>query len=216
MNQSMPDKPTLRIAVFASGGGSNFEAIVETIERESIPAEVVLCICNREGAGVFERARRHNIDAIHLTPDTFSSEAEYCNELFSLFERYGVNFILLAGYLRMIPAEIVRKFHGRILNIHPALLPAFGGKGMYGRHVHQAVLDYGAKWTGVTVHLVDEEYDRGPIVLQEPVPVYQDDTPEILAARVLVTEHRLYPEAVRLFAENRVRIEGRRVYIDDM
>lgn len=216
MNQSMPDKPTLRIAVFASGGGSNFEAIVEAIERESIPAEVVLCICNREGAGVFERARRHNIDAIHLTPDTFSSEAEYCNELFSLFERYGVNFILLAGYLRMIPAEIVRKFHGRILNIHPALLPAFGGKGMYGRHVHQAVLDYGAKWTGVTVHLVDEEYDRGPIVLQEPVPVYQDDTPEILAARVLVTEHRLYPEAVRLFAENRVRIEGRRVYIDDM
>jgi phosphoribosylglycinamide formyltransferase-1 len=215
MNQSMPDKPTLRIAVFASGGGSNFEAIVEAIERESIPAEVVLCICNREGAGVFERARRHNIDAIHLTPDTFSSEAEYCNELFSLFERYGVNFILLAGYLRMIPAEIVRKFHGRILNIHPALLPAFGGKGMYGRHVHQAVLDYGAKWTGVTVHLVDEEYDRGPIVLQEPVPVYQDDTPEILAARVLVTEHRLYPEAVRLFAENRVRIEGRRVYIDD-
>ncbi len=162
MNQSMPDKPTLRIAVFASGGGSNFEAIVEAIERESIPAEVVLCICNREGAGVFERARRHNIDAIHLTPDTFSSEAEYCNELFSLFERYGVNFILLAGYLRMIPAEIVRKFHGRILNIHPALLPAFGGKGMYGRHVHQAVLDYGAKWTGVTVHLGDA---RGAIAV---------------------------------------------------
>src|SRR5690606_37912291 len=113
------------------------------------------------------------------------------------------------------PAEIVRKFHGRILNIHPALLPAFGGKGIYGRHVHQAVLDYGAKWTGVTVHLVDEEYDRGPIVLQEPVPVYQDDTPEILAARVLVNEHRLYPEAVRLYAENRVRIAWRRVYIDD-
>lgn len=215
MIESMPDNLPLRIAAFASGGGSNFEAIVEAIERESMPAEVVLCISNREDAGVFERARRHKIETIRLSPDAFPSEMEYCSQLFSLFKQYDVNFIVLAGYLRMIPAEIVRSFSGRILNIHPALLPAFGGKGMFGRHVHRAVLDYGAKWTGVTVHLVDEEYDRGPIVLQEPVPVYQDDTPETLAARVLITEHRLYPEAVRLFAENRVRVEGRRVYIEN-
>jgi phosphoribosylglycinamide formyltransferase-1 len=113
-----------------------------------------------------------------------------------------------------VPANVVDTYRGRMTNVHPALLPAFGGQGMYGMHVHEAVLDYGAHWSGATVHLVDEEYDHGPIVLQEPVPVYADDTPQILADRIKDVEHRLYPEALRLFAEGRVHLDGRSVRIE--
>jgi phosphoribosylglycinamide formyltransferase-1 len=121
--------------------------------------------------------------------------------------------VALAGYLKKIPSDIVRRYHHRMVNIHPALLPSFGGKGMYGRRVHEAVLESGVRWTGVTVHLVDEEYDTGPIILQEPVPVYPGDSVEELAARVLEIEHQLYPRALNLVAETRVRVEGRKVHI---
>ena len=122
-----------------------------------------------------------------------------------------VNFVALAGYLRKIPAAVVAHYKNRMLNIHPALLPAFGGKGYYGRRVHEAVIEHGVQWSGATVHLVDEQYDTGPIVVQRPVRVEPDDTPETLAARILKVEHEIYPEAIGLFAEGRVRIEGRRI-----
>ena len=205
----------MRLAVFASGSGSNFEAIARAIERGALPARIALCLSNRSDAGVFERAARFGVPTETLRLADFPTEADYAAALLGLLLRHDVTFIALAGYLRKIPPEVVHAFSQRMINIHPALLPAFGGHGMYGHRVHQAALDYGVRWSGATVHLVDNDYDTGPIVLQEPVPVHAEDTPETLAARVLEAEHRLYPQALRLFAENRVAVEGRRVVIRD-
>ena len=203
----------LSLAVFASGSGSNFQAILDAIQHDGLPARVALCVSNRPEAGVLKKAESSGVATAVLNPAQFRTEAEYCEKLLRTLEENGVNFIALAGYLRIIPSAIVRAFHGRMLNIHPALLPAFGGKGMYGRRIHEAVIESGAHWTGVTVHLVDETYDTGPIVLQKPVPVEPDDTADDLAARVLRTEHLLYPRALRLFAEGRVTVHGRRTFI---
>lgn len=206
-----------RIAVFASGGGSNFQAIADACSNEGsndadatrIPAGVALCVSTRPNAGVVDRAERLGI------PTHVLSEDEDAGELITLLRDHDIDLVALAGYMRKIPAPLVQEFRHRMMNIHPALLPAFGGKGLYGMRVHRAVIEYGVRWTGATVHFVDEEYDTGPIILQDVVPVEQDDTPESLAARVLETEHRIYPRAVRLFAEGRLRVEGRRVLIED-
>jgi phosphoribosylglycinamide formyltransferase-1 len=198
------------LAVFASGGGSNFQAMLDAIDDGALAAEAVLCVSDRATAGALDRAHRHDVPTAVLDP----SNDDHETALLDALETHNADFIALAGYLRKIPAGVVNRFHHRMSNIHPALLPAFGGKGMYGMNVHRAVIDHGARWSGATVHLVDETYDTGPIVLQEPVPVYPDDTPEALAARILDVEHRLYPEALRLFAEGRVRCEGRTVFIE--
>ncbi|HEX7071570.1 MAG TPA: phosphoribosylglycinamide formyltransferase [Rhodothermales bacterium] len=200
----------MRLAVLASGGGTNFQAILDAVSRGDLPrVEPVLCLSNKPDAGALERARKFGIRAQVL------SSPEDASEMLQALESADAEFVALAGYMRMMPSAVVRSFENRMLNIHPALLPAFGGRGMYGRRVHEAVLQSGARWTGATVHLVDEQYDTGPIVLQEPVPVMPSDTPETLAARVLEAEHRLYPEAVRLFSEDRIRVDGRRVHILD-
>jgi len=210
-NASSESSPALlRLAVFASGGGTNFQAILDAIAREDLAAKAVLCVSDRPDAGALDRARRHDIPAAVLDPTDDDHEAALLDTL----DAHDVGFVALAGYLRKIPAGVVDRFRHRMTNIHPALLPAFGGRGMYGMHVHRAVIDYGVRWSGATVHLVDASYDTGPIVLQEPVPVYPDDTAEQLAARVLEVEHRLYPEALRLFSEGRVRCEDRTVFID--
>jgi len=205
----------MRLAVLASGSGSNFQAILDAIDRGVLRARVVLCLSNQPDAAVLERARGAGVTALVLPPRAAGPDAER-EAIEQGLSESGANFIALAGYLRLIPAEVVRAYHGRMINIHPALLPAFGGPGMYGRRVHQAVLAYGVRWTGVTVHLVDEQYDTGPIVLQEPIPVAQGDTVESLAERVLEAEHRLYPEALRLFADGRIRVQGRVVRILDL
>jgi phosphoribosylglycinamide formyltransferase-1 len=184
--------------------------MLDAIDDETLAAEPVLCVSDRSGAGALDRARQHDVPTAILDP----SDADHEVGLMEVLGSHGADFIALAGYLRKIPSGVVDRFRQRMTNIHPALLPAFGGKGMYGMNVHRAVIEYGARWSGATVHLVDETYDTGPIVLQEPVPVYPDDTPETLAKRVLAVEHRLYPEALRLFAEGRVRCEGRSVFID--
>lgn len=204
----------MRLAVFASGSGTNFQALLQAHADGELPVDFALCLSNNASAQALDRARAHGIPTTVLDPKAFPEEAAYTTALRTALEDHGVTFIALAGYLRKIPAAIVQAYRGRMLNIHPALLPAFGGKGMYGMRVHEAVLAYGVRWTGATVHLVDEAYDTGPIVLQEPVPVFQDDTPEQLAARVLDVEHRLYPVALRLFAEQRIALDGRRVLID--
>jgi formyltetrahydrofolate-dependent phosphoribosylglycinamide formyltransferase len=205
----------MHLAVFASGGGTNFQAILDAVAQGALPLTVALCVSNTPKAGALARARWHGVPTAILDPRDFATEAAYVAALMDVLGEQAVNFIALAGYMRKIPAAVVAAFRGRMLNIHPALLPAFGGKGLYGRRVHEAVLAYGARWTGATVHLVDEEYDTGPIVLQEPVPVLPGDTPETLAARVLPVEHRLYPHALRLFAEGRVRVEGRLVQLEE-
>ncbi len=205
----------MRLAVFASGGGTNFQAIVDATEEGSLPAEVVCCVSNTPEAGALDRAARHEVPTQVIPPADFDAPAPFGRALLDTLSEHDVSFIALAGYMCKVPDNVVEAFRNRMTNIHPALLPAFGGKGMYGMHVHRAVLDYGVHWTGATVHLVNEEYDQGPIVLQQPVPVYADDTPEGLAARVQDVEHRLYPEALRLFAEDRVRLEGRTVSFND-
>lgn len=205
----------MRLAVFASGGGTNFQAILDAVKSGTLPITVALCLSNTPKAGALARAERHGIPTAVLDPRDFEAEASYVAALRGVLGEHGVDFIALAGYMCKIPAAVVAAFRGRMLNIHPALLPAFGGKGLYGRRVHEAVLAYGARWSGATVHLVDEEYDTGPIVLQEPIPVLPGDTPETLAARTLRVEHRLYPQALRLFAEGRVTVDGRIVWIEE-
>ena len=207
----MTEKKKLKIAVLGSGSGSNMQAIVDAAEAGEIDAKVALVVSNRPDAGVLQRAARHAIPTAVIDPKAYDDEVRYVEDLTASLDSRGVNFVALAGYLRKIPSPIVARFKNRMLNIHPALLPSFGGKGYYGRRVHEAVIEHGVKWTGVTVPLVDEQYDTGPIVLQEPVKVEPDDTPETLAARVLKTEHKLYPKAIGLFAEGGIRIEGRRV-----
>lgn len=203
----------MNIAVFASGRGSNFESILKAIESGFIPAQIRLLVSNKSSAGAIEIARAHGIPAIHISQKMFQNDSEYARALLDTLNNYRIEFIALAGYLKKIPDEVIKQYKNRIVNIHPALLPAFGGPGMYGHHVHEAVLASGVKVTGATVHLVDEQYDHGPILLQKTVPVYTNDTPDTLAERVLKVEHEIYPLAIKAFAEGRVKIEGNKAWI---
>ena len=180
---------TMRIAVAISGRGSNLEALLRAL-RPGGPAGVVLVLSDRAQAPGLAVARREGI------PTQILSNPGDGIAWLELLRRYRVDLVVLAGYLRLVPAPVIAEFRGRIINVHPALLPAFGGKGMYGNRVHQAVLASGARETGVTVHLVDEVYDRGPVLAQARVPVLPQDTVESLAQRVLEVEHRLLPEII--------------------
>ncbi len=197
----------MNIAVFASGRGSNFQAILEAIHHGLLPAHITLVVSNNSQAGALELARLHKIPAVQLSQRQFSDEEAFVNRLLELLREHRVELIALAGYMKKVPTRIIQEYRNKIVNVHPALLPRFGGPGMYGIHVHEAVIASGVKISGATVHIVDEEYDHGPIVIQRPVEVEPDDTPETLAAKVLKIEHELYPEALRAFAEGRVEIQ---------
>ncbi len=188
--------PPTRIAVFASGGGSNLGALLAHFAepRAAAAGRIVLVVSDKAGAGALERARNYNVGTQVLADPRDGSAIR------DLLRAHDVELIVLAGYLRLVPVEVVTAWSGRILNVHPALLPAFGGEGMYGMRVHAAVLAAGARVTGATVHFVDEHYDRGAIAAQWPVPVHPDDTPSDLAARVLRAEHRLLPAVVEAVA----------------
>jgi phosphoribosylglycinamide formyltransferase-1 len=203
----------MNIGVFASGRGSNFQAILSAIEQGILPARVTVLLSNKGDAGAFEIANTYSIPTVHLSQRQFADEALYAAAMLEVLGNHNVELIALAGYLKKIPTIVVREFQHRILNIHPALLPSFGGLGMYGHHVHEAVLASGVKVSGATVHLVDEEYDRGPIVLQKTVAIDEHDTPETLAAKVLKVEHEIYPLALKAFAEKRATIHERSVWI---
>ncbi|HLA64069.1 MAG TPA: phosphoribosylglycinamide formyltransferase [Rhodothermales bacterium] len=203
----------MRLAVFASGGGSNFGAILDAVAAGRLPAEVVVLVADREGIGALARADAAGVSSIVLPPSAYPDATAFGEALLAALDAHGADFIALAGYLKKVPEAVVARFRHRMLNVHPALLPAFGGHGLYGRRVHEAVLAYGAKVSGATVHLVDAEYDTGPVVLQACVPVEDGDTPETLAARVLGQEHTLFPEALSLFAQGLVYVDGRVVRI---
>jgi len=205
----------LIIGVLASGRGSNCAALLHRIEEDEIPAKIAAVISNNQYAGVLQIARDNSIPAYYIERNQFETGDEFSQALEKIFDQHKINFMVLAGYLRKVPPRIIRRFANRMLNIHPALLPDFGGKGMYGHAVHEAVLKSGSTVSGATVHLVDEEYDHGPIILQREVLVLPNDTPDLLAARVLQVEHRIYADAVRLFAEGRVIVEGRTIRILD-
>lgn len=203
----------MNIAVFASGRGSNFQAILNAIHQGDLPARVSVAISNNSSAGALEIARTQNIPAYHLSQRQFPSDKQFVERTLSVLQDHNADFVALAGYMKKLPPELIKRYRNRIVNVHPALLPAFGGPGMYGMHVHAAVLQSGAKITGATVHLVDEEYDHGPIVMQQAVKVVPEDTPETLGAKVLSIEHAIYPLALKAFAEGRVRFEGNRVWV---
>lgn len=203
----------MNIGVFASGRGSNFQAILDAIQQDILPARVTLVLSNKGDAGALEIARTHSLPAVHLSIRQFPDEVSFASAMLDALTKHDVQVIALAGYLKKIPSIVVRQYRNRILNIHPALLPLFGGAGMYGHYVHEAVIASGARLSGATVHLVDEEYDRGPIVLQKTVQVEEHDTPETLAAKVLKIEHEIYPLALKAFAEQRVTINERSVWI---
>jgi len=198
----------LRVGVLASGRGSNFRALVEAAHARRIPATMVVLISDREAAPALDIARAHGIEALFLDPKQYPSREAHEKAIIAALEERRVDLVCHAGYMRILTPAYVAHFRGRAFNIHPSLLPAFPGL-----HAQRQALAHGVRVAGATVHFVDEGVDSGPIVLQAAVPVLPGDTEESLAQRILVEEHRIYPEAVRLFAEGRLHIEGRIVQI---
>lgn len=201
-----------KIGVLASGGGTNLQAIIDACERGEIKGEVAVVISDKSDAFALERARKKNIPAVHIPPKGLKRE-EHEKLVDEVLAKYGADLVALAGYMRILTPWLIQKYSGRMMNVHPALLPSFGGEGMYGEHVHEAVLKYGCKVSGCTVHFVSTEVDGGPIILQESVPVLENDTPTTLANRIHPVEHRLYAKAVALYAARKLKIEGRIVRI---
>ncbi|ABO50873.1 formyltetrahydrofolate-dependent phosphoribosylglycinamide formyltransferase [Desulforamulus reducens MI-1] len=198
----------LRIGVLASGRGSNLQSILDRCQEGTVAAEVVVVISDKPAAYALERARQAGITAFGLEIRSFPGKREYEQAVVKLLQDAGVELVCLAGYMRLVGESLLRAFPNRIMNIHPALLPSFTGL-----HGQRDALQYGVKISGCTVHFVDEGMDTGPIILQAAVPVLDDDTEESLSARILNQEHRIYPEAVKLFAEGRLQVVGRKVYI---
>lgn len=202
----------IRMAVLLSGNGTTLQNFIDTIEQGQLSAEIACVVGSRADAYGLERARRHGIPQTTICKKDYPDEATFNEAIWNHIRSYQVDLVVLAGYMLLL--HVPDDYRNRIMNVHPALIPAFCGKKMYGHHVHEAVLAYGVKVSGATVHFVDELYDHGPIILQESVPVLPTDTVDSLAARVQALERRLYPQAVQLFAEGRLRVEGRIVYID--
>jgi phosphoribosylglycinamide formyltransferase-1 len=200
----------LRLGILASGSGTNLQAIIDAIENGQVPAEIRVVLSNRPGSKALERAERHGVPTEIVDHKAFSSREAFDAHVVGVLRDKDADLVCLAGFDRLLSAVFIRAFPERILNIHPALLPAFPGL-----HAQRQALEYGVRIAGCTVHIVDEETDHGPIVIQAAVPVYSDDTVEELTARILAEEHRIYPEAICLFAEGKVRVEGRRVKIVD-
>jgi len=198
------------LAILASGSGTNLQAIIDAVEDGRVPAEIRVVICNRANAKALERAERHQLATELVDHKAFPSREAFDEHVVGILRDRGVELVCLAGFDRLLSPVFIRAFPERILNIHPALLPSFPGL-----HAQRQALDYGVRIAGCTVHIVDEKTDHGPIIIQAAVPVYSDDTVESVSERILAEEHRIYPEAVCLFAEGRIRIEGRRARIAD-
>ncbi|MFA9477802.1 phosphoribosylglycinamide formyltransferase [Phycisphaerales bacterium AB-hyl4] len=202
---------TIRLAVLISGGGTTMQNLADLINVGQLNARISVVISSNDKAKGLERANNLKLPSFVVPRKGYDSPEEFSDHVFSLIRDAKADLVCLAGFLSLL--HIPDDYQHRVINIHPALLPAFGGQGMYGQHVHQAVLDTGCKVTGCTVHFADNEYDRGPILIQRTCPVEDDDTPETLAGRVAEQEKLAYPEAIRLIAEGRVTIEGRRTRI---
>jgi formyltetrahydrofolate-dependent phosphoribosylglycinamide formyltransferase len=202
----------LALVVLISGGGTTLRNLLRKIDAGQLNARVLLVISNVAGARGLEFARQAGIPDEVIAPKDYASPAEFSDTIFARARAVAAELVVMGGFLKQI--VIPWDFTNRVTNIHPALIPAFCGRGLYGHHVHQAVLDFGAKLSGCTVHFADNQYDHGPVILQKAVPVQDDDTPDTLAARVFQAECEAYPEALELIAQGRVRVQGRRVRID--
>jgi formyltetrahydrofolate-dependent phosphoribosylglycinamide formyltransferase len=204
------DRP-VRLAVLVSGGGTTLQNLLDRIDAGALRAEIAVVIASRSDAFGLERARRAGLPALVVTRKGYADTQAFNDALHAALEPFAVDLVVLAGFLSLFQPRT--RYAGRVLNIHPALIPAFCGPGFYGDKVHRAVLESGVRVSGCTVHFADDQYDHGPIILQGAVPVLDDDTPETLAARVHGVENELYPQAIALWADDRLRIEGRRVRI---
>lgn len=202
--------PKLRLGVLASGSGSNLQAIIDNIESGNLPCEIAVVISDKPDAIAFKRAERHGIKTEAVQSNSFRNREAFDTELVRVLNSYKVDLVVLAGFMRVVTKVLINAFPMRIMNIHPSLLPSFPGL-----HVQKKAIEYGAKFSGCTVHFVDEGVDTGPIIIQAVVPVLDDDTEETLSARILKEEHRIYPYAIRLFAEGRLEVKGRRVIVKD-
>ena len=200
--------PPLALGVLASGRGSNLQALLDACGTSGFPAKVCIVVSDVATAHALERARRHRVEARHADPKGFPSREAFDRAVMEILREAGVDLVCLAGFMRLLGKAFVAAWPHRIMNIHPALLPAFPGL-----HVQRKAVEYGVKISGCTVHFVDEGTDTGPIIVQAAVPVLDDDTEESLAARILREEHRIYPQAIRLFAEGRLEVRGRRVMV---
>jgi len=200
----------VRIGVLVSGRGSNLQAVIDNIEQGKLSAEIAVVISDQADAFALERARKHGIADVHISAKGHKGRREeYDALLVAELRKHSVDLVILAGFMRIISNTLVAAFPHRIMNIHPALLPSFPGL-----HVQKAAIEHGVKFSGCTVHFVDEGMDTGPIIIQAAVPVLDNDTEDSLAARILVQEHKIYSRAIQLFAEGRLRVEGRRVLVD--
>lgn len=199
----------IKIAVFASGRGSNLQAIIDAVNSGYLPAEICLVVSDREKAEALSRADRAGITNKFIDPKSFEEQADFEAELLAELRGVGVELVVLAGFMRILSANFVGEFSNKIINIHPSLLPAFKGL-----EAQKQAVEYGVRYSGCTVHFVDRGIDTGPIILQAVVEVREDDSAEDLAARILEQEHRIYPRTIKLIAEDRVKIEGGRVIIE--
>ncbi len=201
-----------KIAVFASGGGTDFQSVIDANTRANF-CEITYLVASKPNIGSIERAKKAGITPIVYEKDRYASIADFYAYLTDLFQKEGIDLLVLAGWLLIIPADFIAGFEDKIINIHPALIPSFCGKGMYGLKVHQAALDYGVKVSGATVHFVEADVDGGAIIMQATVPVEEDDDAESLQARILREEHKILPLCVQLFCEGKIRKNGRKVTI---
>ena len=198
----------INLAVLASGNGSNLQSIIDACKTGQISATVKVVISDKQNAFALERAKKENIEAVFINPKDFPNKNTYELELLKILKKHNIDLVCLAGYMRFVGEVLLENYSGKIINIHPALLPAFPGL-----HAQKQAFDYGVKVAGATVHFVDDGCDTGPIILQATVPVLENDTEETLSARILKEEHKIYSEAIKLFALGKLKIEGRRVRI---
>jgi len=207
----------LNLGILVSGGGTNLQAIIDSIESGYLKdCSIAVVVSSRSGAYALERAKKHNIPSTVISRKAYESIKAYDDALLQCFESHGVGLVVMAGFLTMVGEKFIEKYRGRIMNIHPSLIPSFCGKGYYGIIPHQKALEYGVKITGATVHFVEPEYDSGPIILQKAVEVMDDDTPETLQKRVMEeAEWKILPKAIKLFSEGRLVLNGRKVSITD-
>jgi len=196
----------LRLGFLASHNGSNMQAIIDACRNKTLKSKPCVVISNNSKSGAIDRAKKENIPFYHLSSSTHPSEEELDKAIIDSLKLHNVNLVILAGYMKKLGTRTIKEFNNRILNIHPALLPKYGGEGMYGILVHEAVIKAKEKKSGVTIHIVNSEYDRGPIINQTEVPVYENDTAETLAQRVLKAEHKIYVETIKMIEEGKIRL----------
>ena len=201
-----------KIAVFASGGGTDFQSVIDANESEKF-CKIEYLVASKPNIGAIERAQKHGINTLFYDK-TAETKEEFYTRLAKALKAAGVEYIVLAGWLLVVPASFISEFENAIINIHPSLIPSFCGMGYYGIHVHEKAIEYGVKVSGATVHFVEADVDGGAIIMQCPVPVQPDDTPESLQARILKEEHKILPKCVKLLCEGKIRKEGRKIFID--